>query len=1238
MGAVSSGSGFDPGEPSGPPPGQVAGFALVSELGHGSFTTTHRVRRHSLDFAMKILDRETEERRERLFLRTAALLAAIDHPGLPRVHQAGVADGRPYMVMDFVDGRPLAGVLGGGRLAVQDTIRLGIELAGALGAAHRARLVHADLRPDHILLNAGGDARLVGFGHVAAIDHTGTYRAPELAATPHEDADGRADLYALGAVLYECVIGQPPPGAGEHPSAAPDPQVVRPELPPALSRIITKLLARDPDHRYQTADGLVADLWRLASGVEWDFPVGGADRPAARPDPPLLGRDREVVTLLQLCHQARAGVGGAVLVLGPAGSGKSRLAGEVTAAVRLEGGGLMLRGECEPDEGVPLAPLRRAIDDHLRAVAGLPAHEYRSALDRVRAAAGPAASLLRGLTLALDDVIAGPTLVEADRHQQFLVAVADFLAALATSYGGGVLYLDDVQWMDAATSRVLQLLAGKLTDAPLLMLLTGRDDARGVANAATIRSALGRESQYREMRLQPLPADVVARLISAMTAGLQVDTATAATVVARSDGNTFTLLQYLDALIDAGLLQPDWGHWRLDLDAASKLAPADDGIELILRRLDGLDADSRSVLGVGAVHGVVFDYHLVADACGLPRHRVLDVVDTAAWRDLVERRTGGRYAFRHDRIREALVAQYAAEALQDVHQRIGDALAGAGRTDAEAVFALARHCVHGQPHRDPRRAVRACHAAGRLALADHAPVEAVRYLEFAEQVARTHDVTLESALLTALATAQQRAGRFLSAARTARAGLDRSSDPIERARLLALIAQSNGAVWEGEEESDTILAALGELGRRPARAMPLLLISTLWTVLLGQLVRLTRVGDGTARDRAREAYQVEASLYRAAMRTYALQLRPIRGLLCLLRQTYPVMRIGPGPELAHLRSGLATFDLVIGLRRTGRRNADHAVTMAGGIGDPTLTGHIAWMDAFNRHSFGIDQGEALRTLLEEQSHWLELGARSDLILVLLWDALHRGDLREAQRLAERRETLIRSSGEPDSEATAQFQSATVARGALAALYAWLDRPEASERQLHGEADARLARWERLPLCGAAIVASYQRNDLGETFDRVVAEFDALNLPVRTLIPVGIGFFIYRAQGRVEQARLASGPDRARRLRQARAALRLVGSAARIPLQRGQLEVTRAALLQAAGNPQAALRRLAQRDADLAAVDAPSVTFDAARVRALALRDCGDTARSDEQARVALTIAEQQGWPQRVRQLASDFPR
>ena len=366
------------------------------------------------------------------------------------------------------------------------------------------------------------------------------------------------------------------------------------------------------------------------------------------------------------------------MVVGPAGSGKSRLARELADRVRAAGG-LVLSGGCAPGEGAPLAPFRQAVDDHLAAVARLAKPERDHELARVRAAAGSAASLLVGLSPALDAVLDAPGLPEFPRHQQFGAAVADLLAGLTTGARGALLHLDDVHWLSPTARRILARLVERLAEAPLLIVVSGRDDAASADAMAVVRDVVGERLELT-VRLRPLTVAAVADLVSAATGGLQVDAPTAASLATRSGGNTFTLLQYLDAVLDAGLLRPHWGHWQLDTEDLHALRLSVDGVNVILDRLDQFeqfdrfDPESRYLLGLGAVYGPVFDHALVAAAAGLPPRRMLEVADVAAWYNLVERRDGGRYAFLHDRIREALVGQFDPDGLAAAHQRLADAL------------------------------------------------------------------------------------------------------------------------------------------------------------------------------------------------------------------------------------------------------------------------------------------------------------------------------------------------------------------------------------------------------------------------------------------------------------------------------------------------------------------------------------------------------------------------------------
>ena len=281
------------------PGSTFAGYRIEGVIGRGGMGVVYRATDVALDrtVALKLVAPELAGDagfRDR-FLRESRLAAAIEHPHILPVHAAGEADGALYLVMRFVDGEDLRSRLAReGRLAPPAAVALAGQIAGALDAAHANGLVHRDVKPGNVLIGSGGEGYLCDFGLTKpmAADRSVTesgqflgtldYVAPE--QIEGGEIDGRADQYALGCVLYECLAGRPPfdgssgmavMWAHMH-EAAPSLHEHRLELPAALDGVIRRALAKSPDSRY----GSCAEFVDSAQSVVGS--AGGSSVPRRR--------------------------------------------------------------------------------------------------------------------------------------------------------------------------------------------------------------------------------------------------------------------------------------------------------------------------------------------------------------------------------------------------------------------------------------------------------------------------------------------------------------------------------------------------------------------------------------------------------------------------------------------------------------------------------------------------------------------------------------------------------------------------------------------------------------------------------------------------------------------------------------------------------------------------------------------------------------------------------------------
>jgi YVTN family beta-propeller protein len=259
---------------------ELAGYRLDALIGRGGMGVVYRAHDLALDrpVALKILSPElaADERFRDRFLKESRLAASIDHPNIVPVYDAGEVAGELYIAMRYVEGADLKQLLAHGPLPNERAVALAAQVAAALDAAHARGLVHRDVKPSNVLVTADEHAYLADFGLTRRLGEAGAslgvmnslgtvdYVAPE--QIRGEEVDGRADIYALGCLLYECLAGEPPFRRGSDAATLYAHLEEAPPVLPELEQVLPKALTKERANRYGTCRELIEDA-REALGI-----------------------------------------------------------------------------------------------------------------------------------------------------------------------------------------------------------------------------------------------------------------------------------------------------------------------------------------------------------------------------------------------------------------------------------------------------------------------------------------------------------------------------------------------------------------------------------------------------------------------------------------------------------------------------------------------------------------------------------------------------------------------------------------------------------------------------------------------------------------------------------------------------------------------------------------------------------------------------------------------------------
>jgi predicted ATPase/signal transduction histidine kinase len=587
-------------------------------------------------------------------------------------------------------------------------LRIGISLARALRQVHARGLIHKDIKPANILVDAAsGAVWLTGFGIASRLTReranpeapdeiagTLAYMAPEQTGRMNRSIDARSDLYSLGVTFYEMLTGILPFAAADpmewvhcHIARQPIPPDKRSmEIPAALSAIVMKLLAKTAEERYQTAAGVEADLGRCLA--EWEsrgsigpFQLGTRDASDRLLIPErLYGREREIEILLASFNRVVShGTPELVLVSGYSGIGKSSVVSELHKAL-VRSRGLYASGKFDQyKRDIPYVTLAQAFQSLVRSLLTESELQLGHWRDSCREALGSNGQLIVNLVPELELIVGNqPPVAELppqEAKNRFQTVFRRFLGVFARKEHPLALFLDDLQWLDSATLDLLEHLVAHPEVRHLLLVGAYRDNEVGTSHPLmrTLEAIRKTDARVHEIVLAPLALDDVRRLVAdALHCETERVQSLAELVNERTGGNPFFAIQFLIALADEALISFDSvaNTWAWDIDRIHAKNYTDNVVDLMVRKLKRLSIAAQDALRHLACLG---------NMAGIARLSLIQSKTEAATHDSLWEavhaglvvQQGEVYQFLHDRIQQAAYSLFPEQAPADIHLQIG---------------------------------------------------------------------------------------------------------------------------------------------------------------------------------------------------------------------------------------------------------------------------------------------------------------------------------------------------------------------------------------------------------------------------------------------------------------------------------------------------------------------------------------------------------------------------------------
>ncbi|MEG4858225.1 AAA family ATPase [Microcoleus sp. K1-B6] len=582
----------------------------------------------------------------------------LDHPGLVKVLSLETFDNRLGLLLEDFEGESLDRLMSRQKLEVITCLRFGIQLIKTLEYLHLQKIIHKDIKPSNIIINSQtGIIKLTDFGIASRLSKenpqinntnslvgTFAYMSPEQTGRMNRTLDYRTDFYSLGITLYEMLTGQLPFMSNDPleivyshiASQAILPHQINSDIPPPLSQIMMKLMAKNAENRYQTAGGLLADLEICLDQLETtgkivDFTPGNLDILSQLLIPQkLYGRETQVSELLAAfervanpCEEiSSASQIELILVSGYSGIGKSAVVSEIQKPITRQRGYFISGKFDQFKRNIPYASLIQAFQSLIQQLLAENNEKLQDWQHQLLAALGDAGQVIIDVIPELELVIgkqpAVAELAPTEAQNRFNRLFKEFIHVFAQKEHPLVIFIDDLQWSDSATLKLMELLATDPDSRYLLLIGAYRDHEVSSTHPLmqTVEYLQETGIILNNLVLEPLSLAQVTELISETLNDSETIHPLAELIWNKTGGNPFFLTQLLNSLYQEKLLRFDFtrllssgtkGEWQWNIEEIQAIGITDKSVvELVASRIQQLPETTQQVLKLAACVGDKF--------------------------------------------------------------------------------------------------------------------------------------------------------------------------------------------------------------------------------------------------------------------------------------------------------------------------------------------------------------------------------------------------------------------------------------------------------------------------------------------------------------------------------------------------------------------------------------------------------------------------------------------------------